>query len=241
MAAAGSDDIIVWDVSTATVTQLLRVVPLGVQMPELSLLAHANPAPPMEFGAEELRDLQSWGSSALTDQRHSATATEGAAAASSAPAAATSSSLASSSSAISGGAPAAGPGDVEMDVPQLVRTTALYCNRNFILSGGSDRCVRFWETKSIISGAVPASYTICGAEQPTVYSSSVIEGCVVQQATAQPNPPASSALPPPASAERGLVTAARFHRDTILDIQAIESPHSMMLTAGRDGVIKVWK
>jgi phosphoinositide-3-kinase regulatory subunit 4 len=242
VSAAGADDVLVWDVSAATVTQLFRVAPVGVELPELSLLAHANPAPPMEFGAEELRDLQAWSTTALSDERHAPSDVAGGASTTAA-AAASPTLLASSGSTPLAASSSAATTDVDGATPQPVRTTALFCTRNFVLAGGSDRCVRFWESKSTPSGggASPASYTVCGSEQPTIYSSSIVEGCVVQQAISQPPPHTATILPAPISSEKGLVTAARFHRDSILDIQAIESPHNMMLTAGRDGVIKVWK
>jgi hypothetical protein len=35
--------------------------------------------------------------------------------------------------------------------------------------------------------------------------------------------------------------ALKFHHDAITDIALLESPQPLMLTASRDGVIKVWK
>jgi len=249
VAAAGADDVCVWDISTASIVQLLRVVPAGVELPPLALMAHANPAPPMEFGSEELRDLQLWSSSLLAEANKTTqpvpTAAAAAAATSGSPSSSTSASAGSGSG--SGSALSANPVVDEYGVPaapQPVRTTALYCTRNFIITGGSDCCVRFWERKGP-SGAAPTSYTICGAEQPPmVYSSQNIEGCFVQQATATappPIPPGLAQKQQQAAESKALLAAAKLHRDTILDIQAVESPHHMLLTAGRDGVIKVWK
>lgn len=258
-AAAGSDDVYVWDVSTATVAQLLRVAPLGVEMPQYSFAAHANPAPPMEFGSEELHDVQVWSSSVVAEANKAIQQQQGpppasAAAAASSASSSTASSSPSSSSLSAAGSPSSssllafsdelGPSNP----PQQVQTSALFCARNYILTGGSDCCVRFWDCKSTSSGGAPASsasYTVCGPEQPPMaYSSKIVEGCFVQQATATKPAPVPQGLvhhTPSGLDSRALSAAARVHHDSILDIAAAESPHHMLLTAGRDGVIKVWK
>ena len=283
VAAADNDDVMIWDVSTASVTQLLSVLPAGCEPHPFAFSPHPNPNPPMDYGADELHELQCRSDAVLaatvaqqppppplpTSQRADG-------------------SDAPTASPVAGGMRTSSPATTEARAPLAggqapVCTTALYCTKDTVLTGGSDCCVRLWETTFATNPPAPHSYTVCRPRSaglaPEQYSAAVIECSVVQQAT--PPPPvggigagiaaalssvsvtAPGSLYPgsPAGAAAGSSAAAgmaagsapqaqartllpdtpEYHHDAILDIVAIEHPTPKILTAGRDGVIKVWK
>lgn len=270
VAAADCDDVMVWDVSTASVTQLFSVLPAGCAPHPFAFSQHPNPNPPLDYGADELHELQRRSDAIL--------------AATVAPAPPQPPPAASSSSSRTDGSDApASPSTARTGAPAPpapVCTTALYCTKDTVLTGGSDCCVRLWETAFATNPPTPHSYTVCRPRStglaPEQYSAAVIECSVVQQAAPPPQLgglgtalgaglssvsvttpstlyPASTAgtaagagAPSGGSAAQAppcptLPDSPEYHHDAILDIVAIEHPTPKILTAGRDGVIKVWK
>eukprot|EP00727_Mastigamoeba_balamuthi_P002364 m51a1_g12124 hypothetical protein (1463) ;mRNA; f:75-5247 len=157
LSATGNDDVTGWDVSTATIVQLYRVVMPGQDPGQLTLSAHSNPAPPMDYGSEELRDLETWatelaaripGGQQQQQQQESAIQK-------------LESSTASTTASFSL------PADFEVirEPTGPIRTRALFCNKNYLITGSSgtlctpsffaamlialsDCCVRYWDTRS---------------------------------------------------------------------------------------------
>ena len=62
----------------------------------------------------------------------------------------------------------------------------------------------------------------------------MIDGCTVQQAV-------ELVSTEQMQNGKGTTPVNPRHKDAILDITATEFPYNMLITAGRDGKIKVWK
>jgi len=109
---------------------------------------------------------------------------------------------------------------------------------SYLLTAGDDKRIRFWNIQNPNS-----SFTICGlpSDQPKPkYGSIQAEGGNVQVYQELPNPDAQSSSAN-ISKLRGPSAASTNHHESILDIKVMEYPHRMLISAGRDGVIKVWK
>lgn len=111
----------------------------------------------------------------------------------------------------------------------------------FLLAAGTDQRLRFWDlddpTKSYMAIAKPNdTITACHV----TYERRLIDGmCVfLEQVDERQTPgagtkdevPRAGPEPPPAG-----------HRDSITDIALCKTSQCFLLTASRDGVIKVWK
>lgn len=261
-AAADGDDVMLWDVSTASVTQLFSVRPAGAEGHAFSFGQHPNPNPPLDYGADELQELQDRSDAILAGTVSADTAASAA--------------TASTTAAMPHGGDASRRSGPAAGTPMC--TTALYCTKDTVLTGGSDCCVRLWETAFATNPPAPNSYTVCRPRStgvpPEQYSATVVECSVVQQATVPvqsgglgpglagaspsslyPSSPAGAGTGEFGAGSSGMAAASvaqgqnrtvlpdtpEYHHDAILDIVAIEHPTPKILTAGRDGVIKVWK
>ena len=127
---------------------------------------------------------------------------------------------------------------------------------SFLITAGSDRRIRYWDctnsTKSYLISAPPD-------DPPTAYSSFSLNNLAVFQERLAPSPATGSAPVPgaPAGPASGTNTAslsgtsleysrqrsgpAVHHYDCITDLNFLELPARMLISAGRDGVVKVWK
>ena len=196
VACAGIDDIISWDVSTASITQINRVIPRGVDIPPIRSLACINTEPPDDFAAEEIGTIANETKGVINEISESLK-----------------------------------PGGGMASRPRRVRTTAMFCAGNYIISGGDDMCLRYWD-----DAAAGTSYTIsCDEGKKYSYSRSMIDGCTVQQAIEGLN----NGLD--ADPTKDKIAVSPMHKDTILDITATDYPCNMLITAGKDGKVKVWK
>lgn len=196
VACAGIDDIISWDVSTASITQINRVIPRGVEIPPIRSLACINTEPPDDFAAEELGVIANETKGVINEISESLK-----------------------------------PNSTMASKPRRVRTTAMFCAGNYIVSGGDDMCLRYWD-----DSATGTSYTIsCDESQRYSYTRSMIDGCTVQQAIEVLNNDLDF------DTNKDRISVSPMHKDSILDITAIDYPYNMLITAGKDGKIKVWK
>uniref|UniRef100_A0A1Y1L2Q5 Uncharacterized protein n=3 Tax=Photinus pyralis TaxID=7054 RepID=A0A1Y1L2Q5_PHOPY len=110
----------------------------------------------------------------------------------------------------------------------------------FLLAGGTDQRIRFWDlespTESYLAIPAPNDPLIGNA---LTYDRRLIDGTSVIYAVAQPSQikagkgdeiPRGGPEPPPPG-----------HRDCISDISLCKASQCFLLSASRDGVIKVWK
>jgi phosphoinositide-3-kinase regulatory subunit 4 len=112
---------------------------------------------------------------------------------------------------------------------------------SYLLTGGDDRRIRYWDLLSALN-----SYTVCGnpSEQTKPrYASHVSDNITVHQEISTipsllEDPSAHHLLNP---AKAGPASPSVNHHESILDLKLLELPHRMLISAGRDGVVKVWK
>ncbi|XP_068243849.1 phosphoinositide 3-kinase regulatory subunit 4 isoform X3 [Palaemon carinicauda] len=110
----------------------------------------------------------------------------------------------------------------------------------YVLAGGTDCRLRFWDLREPES-----SYIVCYAAQdpylhcPVTYSSRLVDGTEVIEETAGRSRTA------PASGEdaprKGPDQPPPGHKDTIQDVIVMNEPQRLIVTAARDGTIKMWK
>lgn len=108
----------------------------------------------------------------------------------------------------------------------------------FLLSGGTDQRLRFWNLESPSESylAIPAAGDAPGTT--LTYRSRLIDGTdVIYEEPSNMRPKDKSEEVPRAGPE----PPAAGHRDCISDIALCKASQCFMVTASRDGVIKVWK
>lgn len=126
---------------------------------------------------------------------------------------------------------------------------------NFLLSAGMDRRVRYWSldhgqhTSEAYVVTPPDSLSAQDrAKERITYSSNHLADVFVvqEQSTAHLESPRSSSK----SGGMGSVESSSLgpqigtnpnHRDAILDMCTISLQHDILVTAGRDGLVKLWK
>jgi WD40 repeat protein len=100
-------------------------------------------------------------------------------------------------------------------------------NSSYIICAGTDRRINFWDL------ANPGqSYTI-SEPLKTKYSYKKLPLgplSIFEETSLEKEQP---------SFDQSLIPTSH-HRDAIIDLKCIEVPHQMLISAGRDGVIKVW-
>jgi WD40 repeat protein len=110
---------------------------------------------------------------------------------------------------------------------------------NFLFTAGTDKKIRYWDLANPRN-----SYVLCGLEKDEprpVYSSRNVDGVEVIEELPGAAVDAVRAYDDPAYREPNLDPPPMAHRDTILSLNIIESPSRMLVSASRDGAIKVWK
>ena len=86
------------------------------------------------------------------------------------------------------------------------------------------------------------SFTICGnnsEQSKPKYNSQHFDNVSVLQEIATSHDEESRNLLHPHKA--GPSAPSVNHHESILDLKLLEIPHRMLISAGRDGVVKVWK
>lgn len=110
----------------------------------------------------------------------------------------------------------------------------------FLLAGGTDQRLRFWDLENSNDSFLavkapndPLSTVNVSYKTKLIDGTVVVQECYVQQLPRSgkgDEVPRSGPEPPPAA-----------HRDCISDIALCKASQCFVLTGGRDGVIKVWK
>eukprot|EP01117_Protostelium_nocturnum_P004007 TRINITY_DN1527_c0_g1_i7.p1 TRINITY_DN1527_c0_g1~~TRINITY_DN1527_c0_g1_i7.p1 ORF type:complete len:281 (-),score=108.03 TRINITY_DN1527_c0_g1_i7:168-1010(-) len=110
---------------------------------------------------------------------------------------------------------------------------------SFLITGGDDKKIKFWNLNNASS-----SFSVGMTPNPLAFSSSFYDGLQVYQeqeesnGIAGGNPTLSGGT---ASKIRGPASPSIHHRESVLDLKILEHPHRMLVSSGRDGIIKVWK
>lgn len=135
-------------------------------------------------------------------------------------------------------------------------STKLLGLANTLVTAGDDRRIRFWDLKNAKS-----SFTISGVDygEPKSFYDSSPTGSDWKKRTIETNMHAEQNLVPPvvymcqdsltdvpssqnpASERRGPIPPSPGHNDSILDLQLVDVHVPMILSAGRDGLIKLWR
>jgi len=108
----------------------------------------------------------------------------------------------------------------------------------YLITAGDDKRIRFWNLQTASS-----SFTVCGLtnDQPKPRYSSHVSGDVILFQEFPNLEDSGTQSAPNISKLRGPSSATVNHHESILDVKLMEFPHRMLLSGGRDGVIKVWK
>jgi len=104
---------------------------------------------------------------------------------------------------------------------------------NYLITGGDDKRIRYWNFANISN-----SYTISGLPSgypKSKYLSTPMEDLLIHQEI-----PNSEDIPI-VSPKKGPTFPTVAHKESILDLKLLEHPHRMLISASRDGIIKVWK
>ncbi|XP_076266632.1 vacuolar protein sorting 15 [Rhynchophorus ferrugineus] len=111
----------------------------------------------------------------------------------------------------------------------------------FLLSGGTDQRIRFWNLESPSESylAIPAASDPPGVCSTLTYTGRVIDGTYVihEELTKKVREGDKKEELPRAGPE----PPAAGHRDCVSDITLCKASQCFLVTASRDGVIKVWK
>lgn len=135
------------------------------------------------------------------------------------------------------------------DEPQESVNGFLFCREGYVLTAGSDRVIRYWdlndplESRHVSGDDISPNWTRCNG---SLQNNTV----VYEELVGTPLDGKEGDLPSEediamqqryqlANKGRGVVPPPTTHEDCILDLKAIEFPHKMLVSAGRDGVIKV--
>jgi len=118
----------------------------------------------------------------------------------------------------------------------LIRSLLSPVDCQYLITGGTDKKIRFWDINNTAN-----SYIICGQERnslkPRYGSVSSDAGLTVYQET----PVNPSEIVVDTDSKHKTPLPSVNHHDCILDLKCVELPHRMLLSASRDGVVKVWK
>mmetsp|Transcript_37691 Transcript_37691/g.106488 ORF Transcript_37691/g.106488 Transcript_37691/m.106488 type:complete len:308 (+) Transcript_37691:281-1204(+) len=135
----------------------------------------------------------------------------------------------------------------------------LPCSSGAVLTGGTDKCLRFWNTKvpedshivagtpnsspGIAGGTVGASQ--CPRQRQYVHRTyndvdAIIE--VLTRGGGSIPPPLDASQPVPSGqADLNNQSSNACHQDSILDLTYAEVNDRLLLSCSRDGIIKAWK
>ena len=105
---------------------------------------------------------------------------------------------------------------------------------SYLITGGTDCRVRYWDMMKPLD-----SYIVSGLQrqQKPIYSSDNQEGVSVSQENIIL---LNSRGGVRSTAHTGIGAASTAHRDCITDLAAIHSVSPMLVSAARDGSVKVW-
>ena len=112
----------------------------------------------------------------------------------------------------------------------------------FLLTGGSDCCIRYWSL-----AASSKCYTFSGLSncQPRLSCESINIGPSSRLFLCRQMPVATAGEMEggkvPRKLERGQIRPENCHTDAILDLKLIDRPMKGVLSASRDGCVKVWR
>ena len=116
-----------------------------------------------------------------------------------------------------------------------------------LVTGGSDCVIRYWDVSAaqrcgVVSGLAP------GQPRPAFEAVTAAPSgggpdaqLIICRDTAMPAPETVQPSKLPHQQQKGPVQGDHSHRDAILDVKAIHLPVRGILSASRDGVVKVWK
>lgn len=114
---------------------------------------------------------------------------------------------------------------------------------SYLVTAGTDRQIRFWDFSS-----PSRCFTVSGLElgQPkSAYESPNVENLhgrlYVSYDTALPSTSTLVQAHMPYWENRGPINPINKYKDAIVDLKIIDMPVRMLLSAGRDGVIKIWR
>ncbi|XP_069504836.1 phosphoinositide 3-kinase regulatory subunit 4 [Ambystoma mexicanum] len=115
----------------------------------------------------------------------------------------------------------------------------IYCSpadgNPILLTAGSDMKIRFWDLV-----CPERSYIVAGSGNhtpPVSYYRKIIDGAeVVQEVQSKPKPGPTDDAP-----RRGPESLSVGHHDIITDIATFQTTQGFIVTASRDGIVKVWK
>ncbi|XP_052760753.1 phosphoinositide 3-kinase regulatory subunit 4-like [Mya arenaria] len=107
----------------------------------------------------------------------------------------------------------------------------------FLLTGGSDMRVRFWDLSYPANSFIMANAAGDPTQQTAVsYRSRIIEGTEVIEETYSKKPTTNDDTP-----KRGPEAPPQGHNDIITDVSLCQASQCLVITASRNGIVKVWK
>ncbi|XP_069112623.1 phosphoinositide 3-kinase regulatory subunit 4-like isoform X1 [Argopecten irradians] len=109
-------------------------------------------------------------------------------------------------------------------------------NNVFMLTGGSDMRARFWDITYPANSFILASAAGDNQHTGASYRSRLIDGTEVIQETYTKKQVSNDDIP-----RRGPEAPSQGHHDIISDINLCQTSQCLVITASRDGVVKVWK
>jgi WD40 repeat protein len=143
------------------------------------------------------------------------------------------------------------PGSMNYGIEELQKPAIIHSNGikallnpadcSYLLTGGDDKHIRYWHLQNAVN-----SYTVTAAHghyAPT-YTSNIQDNVVVHQeipSLGHHHHHRGQHQHHTHGQSRGPEAPSVSHRESILDLKAMELPHRMLISAARDGVIKVWK
>eukprot|EP00736_Rhodelphis_marinus_P006848 Rmarinus@m.22575 len=136
------------------------------------------------------------------------------------------------------------------DTEHSIRSLLCPHDGSFLLTAGTDRRVRYWDL-GMRHGKNDLGYTVCGQQADEPKSRITMQEYPIQSTeeagqthmgvmylecpgenTQTTIDSRTKQRPPPPSSE---------HTDAVLDIRATLHPRKMLISAGRDGVVKLWR
>lgn len=110
-------------------------------------------------------------------------------------------------------------------------------SNTFLLTGGSDMRVRFWDLNYPSNSFIMAGAAGDPTQQTAVsYRSRLVEGTEVIEETYAKKQTSTEDVP-----RRGPESAPQGHNDIITDVNICQASQCLVLTSSKNGVVKVWK
>jgi len=102
---------------------------------------------------------------------------------------------------------------------------AMKMSGSCLITGGTDCKLRYWNMNT------PVDSTVLGTEGNYTYRTKLIEGTEVLQESGRSH----------RKTEDGKLQVDVQHQDWITDLVIAQTTQKLLVTAGHDGVVKVWK